>query len=252
MFQGSFRGRADEQTLPAVARYSAHHNDVGVDLTCKLRQFLMGEARNQVRFVFVYIVESDDFVESPFVLFAHLFFDFVERQGNRDVGIGSCRGDGNARVERMECADFAVARFGQRTRRYQYFIVERSGFVVLVQRIDRFINQTRPFSMAKAPDDASVISGLNNAEALPRVLAACAEALRVASILLGPVMPEKMAELWRNWNCAPPPGATLEELCVFGGEHALKPGQQISKGEALFMRADPDEDKPGSGGSCTG
>ena len=114
----------------------------------------------------------------------------------------------------------------------------------LVSYIDHYIAFSRPFSIAKqieGPDDPKQ-------RELESILYRCAEALRIASVLLSPVMPEKMDELWRNWNCAPPAGAMLEDLCTFGGPHALKPGQLIAKGEALFMRADPDEPKPGAGG----
>ena len=55
---------------------------------------------------------------------------------------------------------------------------------------------------------------------------------------------EKMAALQKLWNCTPPAGATLEQLCTFGGQFALKPGQMIAKGDALFMRADPAEAPP--------
>ena len=30
----------------------------------------------------------------------------------------------------------------------------------------------------------------------------CAEALRIATLLLAPTMPAKMAEVWRNWGCS--------------------------------------------------
>ena len=69
-------------------------------------------------------------------------------------------------------------------------------------------------------------------------------ALRIAAVVLAPAMPTKMAELWQGWNCAPADGISLEELARFGGAHALKKGQKITKGEALFMRADPKEDAP--------
>jgi hypothetical protein len=57
-------------------------------------------------------------------------------------------------------------------------------------------------------------------------------------------MPQKMAQLWQAWNCTPAAGASLADLCVFGGPHALKAGQKISKGENLFNRADAAEAPP--------
>jgi methionyl-tRNA synthetase len=75
----------------------------------------------------------------------------------------------------------------------------------------------------------------------------CAEALRIASLLLSPAMPEKMADLWRRWNCAPPPGIPLAELAAFAHPvYGLQPGTPIEKGDALFMRADPAEPPPGT------
>jgi methionyl-tRNA synthetase len=102
--------------------------------------------------------------------------------------------------------------------------------LALVRSVDDFISHTAPFTLAKQfPDGAGRV-------ALARILYACAETLRIASILLSPAMPTKCQTLWTAWNYLPPAGATLAELCVFGGAHALKPGQKIAKGEPLFMR----------------
>lgn len=65
-------------------------------------------------------------------------------------------------------------------------------------------------------------------------------------------MPEKMAQLWRNWNCTHlnDPNdiesgfVALMELAQWAGPYGLKPGQQISKGDALFMRADVNAESP--------
>jgi methionyl-tRNA synthetase len=113
--------------------------------------------------------------------------------------------------------------------------------LIIVRAVDSFINVTRPFSIAKTMD-ADTTS--KQRIALEGILYNCAEALRIASILLSPAMPQKMAQLWQIWNCTPPAGATLEQLCTFAGPHALKPGQQIAKGEVLFMRADTAEAAP--------
>lgn len=113
----------------------------------------------------------------------------------------------------------------------------------LIASVDQFISTVEPFKLAKlAEADAS------KRELLGSILYTCAESVRVASLLLYPAMPHKMAQLWRTWNCSPlndpnDPNsgfvAPLSELAIFGGVHALKPGQPISKGDALFMRADP-------------
>jgi methionine--tRNA ligase len=122
----------------------------------------------------------------------------------------------------------------------------------LAGQIDLFINQTRPFSIAKELDKAPEnIAHLR--DRLAHVLALCAEGVRVASLFLYPAMPGKMAALWRTWNCSPlrDPAdvnsgftAPLSELAIFGGPHVLKAGHQIAKGEALFMRAKPEDPAP--------
>jgi methionyl-tRNA synthetase len=105
--------------------------------------------------------------------------------------------------------------------------------IEIVGHVDGYINTTQPFKVAK------LIEGNPGAKAdLATILYNCAEALRIATILLSPAMPQKMAQLWHTWNCVPAAGATLVELCEFGGKHALKTGQKIAKGEPLFMRAD--------------
>jgi len=108
----------------------------------------------------------------------------------------------------------------------------------LVRRVDLYIADTRPFTLAK---DMSA-----NGKSVAQILATCAEALRIASLLLAPALPSKMAQFWKNWNFAPAPGVPLEKLCEFGGPYALKPGHAIVKGDPLFMRADPAEPPPGA------
>jgi methionyl-tRNA synthetase len=109
----------------------------------------------------------------------------------------------------------------------------------VVRAVDLYINQTEPFKLAKKLEAEP-----NRKAELAAILYTCAEGVRVASLLLSPAMPGKMAEIWRNWNCAPPAGVPLARLAQFGGEFALKPGTAVAKGEILFMRADPAEVAP--------
>lgn len=120
--------------------------------------------------------------------------------------------------------------------------------VSIVRYVDDFISYSAPFTLAKQLDTLD-----DGRHALSSILYSCAEALRIASLLLYPAMPEKMAELWRAWGCThltdpdnanSPFVAPLAELAEWGGPHAIKKGQSISKGEVLFMRADPKEDAP--------
>ncbi len=123
---------------------------------------------------------------------------------------------------------------------------------MLVTHVDAYISDTRPFSIAKQLEEHPELE-----VKLRQILYDCAETLRVASLLLWPVMPEKMAELWRNWNCDhfkepndPDSGfkGPLAALADWGGHYSLKPGQKISKGEPLFMRADAKDPPPGDDG----
>jgi methionyl-tRNA synthetase len=105
--------------------------------------------------------------------------------------------------------------------------------VDLVRQVDIYINATRPFALAKLVD-----KGEASREGLGQILYHCAEAIRIASLLLAPAIPTKMAALWKTWNCEPAPNVDLSTLAEFAGPHSLKPGQRVSKGEILFMRAD--------------
>jgi methionyl-tRNA synthetase len=109
----------------------------------------------------------------------------------------------------------------------------------LVRRVDGYINATEPFKLAKR-----VEAEPRAKDQLAAILYNCAEALRIASLLLAPAMPDKMADLWRKWNCTPAPGIPLSELARFGGPQSLQPGQAVEKGDALFMRADSAEPAP--------
>jgi len=135
-----------------------------------------------------------------------------------------------------------------------------SRALVLAGYVDDFISGTRPFSVAKLDQDSSYtqpsghVERFTNGQALAAILYHCAEALRIASLFFYPAMPDKMAELWRRWGCdhlTDPNNpdsafkAPLAELAQFGtGRFSLKPGQKITKGDPLFMRADPKLDAP--------
>jgi methionyl-tRNA synthetase len=109
----------------------------------------------------------------------------------------------------------------------------------IIRTVDDYISKTAPFKLAKTVEQNPAAK-----DQLAAILYNCAEALRIASVLLSPAMPQKMAQVWQSWNCTPPAGASLAELCEFGGKFALKPGQTIAKGEVLFMRADSAEAAP--------
>lgn len=107
----------------------------------------------------------------------------------------------------------------------------------LSKRVDGYIVATEPFRAAKDPARLPEVG---------TVLYHCAEALRVAAVLLSPAMPAKMSEVLRRFGQEPPDAkgafaTPLAQLCKWGG---LKPGTQVTKGEGLFPRADPATPSP--------
>ena len=95
-----------------------------------------------------------------------------------------------------------------------------------VREANRYVSEKKPWELAK--DDAK-------ADELDTVLRACLEALRVASILLEPVMPEKMQALRTQLGVTS--DVTLEDARRFDG---LQGGSQAQPGEPLFPRVDLD------------
>ncbi|MCP4541973.1 MAG: methionine--tRNA ligase [Chloroflexi bacterium] len=90
-----------------------------------------------------------------------------------------------------------------------------------IGEINGYLERTAPWKQAKAGETERVATILYHA----------AEALRLISILLYPVLPEKMAELWHRlgWQ----PSTLLREGLSWG---ALQPGTRVSAGEPLFPR----------------
>ncbi|MCW5765894.1 MAG: methionine--tRNA ligase [Phycisphaeraceae bacterium] len=128
--------------------------------------------------------------------------------------------------------------------------------VELVRRVDAYINATEPFKLAKKippgqpPQSDGPFNNDDPRDRLAAILYHCAEALRIASLILSPAVPDTMGRLWKAWNCDPAAsvdavnGQTLAHMSQWGGHHSIKPGQKIAKGEPLFMRADPAEPPP--------
>jgi methionyl-tRNA synthetase len=110
----------------------------------------------------------------------------------------------------------------------------------LVRQVDQYINATEPFKLAKKIDAEP-----QRRDELAAILYHCAEALRVAAVLLSPAMPTASAAVLKNWSCKlPGPGTTLADATEWEGAYALRPGQAMSKGQILFMRADPADAAP--------
>lgn len=103
--------------------------------------------------------------------------------------------------------------------------------LALVRAVDGYIETTQPFQRAKDP------ARLAEAGA---ILYRCAEALRIASVLLWPVIPHKAETIWQRMGLdyaaqmqAAGGLGRLEAWCRWG---RLEPGTAIRTGEPLFPR----------------
>ncbi|MBL0921969.1 MAG: class I tRNA ligase family protein [Phycisphaerales bacterium] len=104
--------------------------------------------------------------------------------------------------------------------------------LALVRRVDGYINATEPFKIAKDParrDELGVI------------LYHCAEAIRIAALILSAAMPVKMADLLARMGAPDLSASRLDRDGAWGG---LRPGVKVVKGDALFPRADADAPAP--------
>ncbi|MEM9108719.1 MAG: methionine--tRNA ligase [Planctomycetota bacterium] len=102
----------------------------------------------------------------------------------------------------------------------------------IVQYVDQLIDVTQPFKLAKDME--------TNGSQVLEILSECAEALRIASVLLWPFIPNKCEAFWRRIGF----GHYAEQLKGNGKGDLdawvrwgqLEPGTPIEKGEPLFPR----------------
>jgi len=102
----------------------------------------------------------------------------------------------------------------------------------VVRAVDRVINETEPFKLAKDMDA--------NGDDVAKILGSCIEGLRIASVLLWPFIPDACEAFWARIGCSEYREALadrgrgdLAKWCEWG---QLEPGTAIEKGEALFPR----------------
>lgn len=101
----------------------------------------------------------------------------------------------------------------------------------VVNNVDVYIEETSPFKLAKDPEKMPEVG---------TILYNCAEALRIASVLLWPFIPDKCEAFWERIGF----GHYAEQLKDNGTGDLekwvewgqFKPGTPIEKGEALFPR----------------
>lgn len=112
--------------------------------------------------------------------------------------------------------------------------------MAIVTAVDGYINSTEPFRLAKqvsGPDDPKHAD-------LALILYNCAEALRIASVLLLPFMPDKATAVLGMIGASVPGHGGLASHATWRGEHGLVPGTPTRKGSGLFMRVEIDEPAP--------
>ncbi len=95
--------------------------------------------------------------------------------------------------------------------------------MALLRDVDAFINRTEPFKVAKDPARIGELAS---------ILAQCAEAVRIAGVLLEPFLPGKMAELDAALGTPGGNARTFAQRTAWG---AIAPGTKLAKC-ALFPR----------------
>ena len=98
----------------------------------------------------------------------------------------------------------------------------------LISAVDKFIVQQAPWKLARQPDAASQ-------QRLETTLYTSAEALRIATALLSPVLPQSAPKIWAQLGMTEPIESVRFDTLEWGG---LQPGQRIGEVSAVFPRID--------------
>jgi methionyl-tRNA synthetase len=101
----------------------------------------------------------------------------------------------------------------------------------LISAVDKFIVKQAPWKLAREAGDAA-------ASALSATLYTAAEALRVATALLYPVLPESTPKIWAQIGMTEPIDSVRFESLNWGG---LKGGQQIGEVAGVFPRLEAEK-----------
>jgi methionyl-tRNA synthetase len=96
----------------------------------------------------------------------------------------------------------------------------------LLSAVDKFIVRWAPWKLSRQRDEASQ-------RQLATTLYTSAEALRIATALLAPVLPESTRKIWAQLGITEPLDAVRFETLAWGG---LQPGQRIGEVAAVFPR----------------
>jgi methionyl-tRNA synthetase len=94
----------------------------------------------------------------------------------------------------------------------------------MLSSVDRYIVQQAPWKLAKNPDAG---------EALDKTLYTSAEALRIATALLAPVLPDSAGKIWSQLGMPEPVESVRLDALTWG---QLQGGQKIGETAAVFPR----------------
>lgn len=101
---------------------------------------------------------------------------------------------------------------------------------ILISRTNKYIDETAPWILAKDPANQATLAG---------VMYVLAESLRIATVMLTPVMPDKAAEIFAQLGIVDPALTTFTSIETFGG---LPKNLTVQKGAALFPRIDKEKE----------
>ena len=126
-----------------------------------------------------------------------------------------------------ELISMSVAALGKVRENVENLLIPESLSEIfrLIQRANKYIDETMPWALAKDPDKR---------ERLATVLYNLAEVIRVSAVLIRPFMPDTAQKIYDHLCLGKLP-SDFESVKTFGG---LPVGGDVVKGEALFPRRD--------------
>jgi methionyl-tRNA synthetase len=132
--------------------------------------------------------------------------------------------DGNQQIAQtaLECTAVAIESYDKFE-----FSKALEAIWSMIAAVDKYIVTQAPWNLAKAGDA--------EAKRLDEVLYTSAEALRIITALLGPVLPQSAAKIWMQLGC-PVPLDHIKTAALHWGH--LKGGQTLGPVTGVFPRAD--------------
>ena len=132
-----------------------------------------------------------------------------------------------------DAAEKCVARYTDAMGRLQLSEAAEAA-MDLVRVVDGYIDRTEPFKLAKQEGKLPEVG---------TILYNCAEAIRIVSVMLWPLLPNRIEQLWDRLGCADYTRAVADggsgDFAQWTRWGQFKPGTPIQQGDPLFPRHDP-------------